>query len=81
MFILEVGAIAAPTTSQDITTLFQTPFPNKCLRVFATADYEPGTGNAMYIAVNNSTLQQDRFVARFAGSANYTSGVYFGLGY
>ncbi|MGS3511147.1 gp53-like domain-containing protein [Citrobacter portucalensis] len=81
MFILKWGAIAAPTTSQDITTLFQTPFPNKCLRVFATADYEPGTGNAMYIAVNNSTLQRDRFVARFAGSANYTSGVYFGLGY
>lgn len=81
MFILKWGAIAAPTTSQDITTLFQTPFPNKCLRVFATADYEPGTGNAMYIAVNNSTLQRDRFVARFAGSANYTSGVYFALGY
>lgn len=81
MFILKWGAIAAPTTSQDITTLFQTPFPNKCLRVFATADYEPGTGNAMYIAVNNSTLQRDRFVARFAGAANYTSGVYFALGY
>ncbi|MDN4366451.1 hypothetical protein OA801_24910 [Citrobacter portucalensis] len=81
MFILKWGVIAAPTTPQDITMLFQTPFPNKCLRVFATADYEPGTGNAMYIAVNNSTLQRDRFVARFAGSANYTSGVYFGLGY
>ncbi|MDM2835712.1 phage tail protein [Citrobacter sp. Cpo091] len=81
MFILKWGAIAAPTTSQDITTPFQTPFPSKCLRVFATADYEPGTGNAMYIAVNNSTLQRDRFVARFAGSANYTSGVYFALGY
>lgn len=81
IFILKWGTIVAPTTPQDITTLFQTPFPNKCLRVFATADYEPGTGNAMYIAVNNSTLQRDRFVARFAGAANYTSGVYFGLGY
>ncbi|MCX9040695.1 phage tail protein [Citrobacter portucalensis] len=81
LFILKWGVIAAPTTSQDITTLFQTPFPNKCLRVFATADYGPGTGNAMYIAVNNSTLQRDRFVARFAGSANYTSGVYFAMGY
>lgn len=81
MFILKWGAIAAPTTIQDITTLFQTPFPNKCLRVFAIADYEPGTGNVMYVSVNNSTLQRDRFVARFSGSANYTSGVYFALGY
>ncbi|MDM2905898.1 phage tail protein [Citrobacter sp. Cpo015] len=81
MFILKWGAIAAPTAIQDITTLFQTPFPNKCLRVFAIADYEPGTGNVMYVSVNNSTLQRDRFVARFSGSANYTSGVYFALGY
>ncbi|MCX9056584.1 hypothetical protein NLN90_11120 [Citrobacter portucalensis] len=81
MFILKWGAIAAPTAIQDITTLFQTPFPNKCLRVFAIADYEPGTGNVMYISVNNSTLQRDRFIARFSGSANYTSGVYFALGY
>ena len=81
MFILKWGAIAAPTTSQDITTLFQTPFPNKCLRVFAIADYSPGTGNVMYVSVNNSTLKQDRFVTRFAGSANYTSGVYLALGY
>lgn len=81
MFILKWGAIAAPTAIQDITTLFQTPFPNKCLRVFAIADYEPGTGNVMYVSVNNSTLQRDRFIARFSGSANYTSGVYFALGY
>ena len=81
MFILKWGVIAAPTAIQDITTLFQTPFPNKCLRVFAIADYEPGTGNVMYVSVNNSTLQRDRFVTRFSGSANYTSGVYFALGY
>ncbi|MCW8353278.1 gp53-like domain-containing protein [Citrobacter portucalensis] len=82
MLILKWGAIPAPSTGGgDLTKTFPTPFPNKCLRVFATADYAPGTGNAMYIAVNNSTLQRDRFVARFAGSANYTSGVYFGLGY
>ncbi|MCW8354358.1 gp53-like domain-containing protein, partial [Citrobacter portucalensis] len=81
IFILKWGVIVGPNAPQDVTTLFQTPFPNKCLRVLAIADYAPGSGNVMYIAVNNSTLQRDRFVARFAGSANYTSGVYFGLGY
>ncbi|MGS3389232.1 gp53-like domain-containing protein [Citrobacter portucalensis] len=81
IFILKWGAIVSPTAPQDVTTLFQTPFPNKCLRVFAIADYAPGSGNVMYVSVNNSTLQRDRFVARFAGSANYTSGVYLALGY
>ncbi|MCX9044612.1 gp53-like domain-containing protein, partial [Citrobacter portucalensis] len=82
IFILKWGVIAAaPTGGGDVTTRFQTPFPNKCLRVFAIADYEPGTGNVMYIAVNNSTLQLDKFISRYAGTANYTSGVYFALGY
>lgn len=82
MFIVKWGIIPAPPVGGgDVTKTFPTPFPNKCLKVFATGDYEPGSGNVMYIATNNSTLTKTSFIARYAGASNYTSGAYFALGY
>ncbi|WP_407234274.1 gp53-like domain-containing protein [Escherichia coli] len=48
--IIQWGPIDVPLTSQDTVTYFPIAFPNRCLRVFATQDYTPGSANVGYIA-------------------------------
>ncbi|WP_396007108.1 gp53-like domain-containing protein, partial [Escherichia coli] len=62
--IIQWGAIDVPLTSQDTVTYFPIAFPNRCLRVFATQDYTPGSANVGYIACAGYNQDPVKFISR-----------------
>ncbi|EJJ0514123.1 hypothetical protein NHN47_002307 [Escherichia coli] len=62
--IIQWGAIDVPLTSQDTVTYFPIAFPNRCLRVFATQDYTPGSANVGYIACVGYNQDPVKFISR-----------------
>lgn len=59
-----MGPIDVPLTSQDTVTYFPIAFPNRCLRVFATQDYTPGSANVGYIACAGYNQDPVKFISR-----------------
>ncbi|WP_250908839.1 phage tail protein, partial [Escherichia coli] len=62
--IIQWGPIDVPLTSQDTVTYFPIAFPNRCLRVFATQDYTPGSANVGYIACAGYNQDPVKFISR-----------------
>ncbi|MEB6353364.1 hypothetical protein MXL25_24520 [Escherichia coli] len=62
--IIQWGPIDVPLTSQDTVTYFPIAFPNRCLRVFATQDYTPGSANVGYIACVGYNQDPVKFISR-----------------
>ncbi|MBN6416193.1 phage tail protein [Escherichia coli] len=62
--IIQWGPIDVPLTSQDTATYFPIAFPNRCLRVFATQDYTPGSANVGYIACAGYNQDPVKFISR-----------------
>ncbi|MBZ5880007.1 phage tail protein [Escherichia coli] len=62
--IIQWGSIDVPLTSQDTVTYFPIAFPNRCLRVFATQDYTPGSANVGYIACAGYNQDPVKFISR-----------------
>ena len=62
--IIQWGQIDVPLTSQDTVTYFPIAFPNRCLRVFATQDYTPGSANVGYIACAGYNHVPVKFISR-----------------
>ena len=62
--IIQWGEIDVPLTSQDTVTYFPIAFPNRCLRVFATQDYTPGSANVGYIACAGYNQDPVKFISR-----------------
>ena len=62
--IIQWGPIDVPLTSQDTVTYFPIAFPNRCLRVFATQDYTPGSANVGYIACAGYNQNPVKFISR-----------------
>ncbi|EHM1292914.1 hypothetical protein ACNKYS_002754 [Escherichia coli] len=62
--IIQWGAIDVPLTSQDTVTYFPIAFPNRCLRVFTTQDYTPGSANVGYIACAGYNQDPVKFISR-----------------
>ncbi|EKL4869387.1 phage tail protein [Escherichia coli] len=62
--IIQWGPIDVPLTSQDAVTYFPIAFPNRCLRVFATQDYTPGSANVGYIACAGYNQDPVKFISR-----------------
>ncbi|WP_336156688.1 phage tail protein [Escherichia coli] len=62
--IIQWGPIDVPLTSQDTVTYFPIAFPNRCLRVFATQDYTPGSANIGYIACAGYNQDPVKFISR-----------------
>ncbi len=62
--IIQWGPIDVPLTPQDTVTYFPIAFPNRCLRVFATQDYTPGSANVGYIACAGYNQDPVKFISR-----------------
>ncbi|HCL9459147.1 TPA: hypothetical protein N2264_001731 [Escherichia coli] len=62
--IIQWGPIDVSLTSQDTVTYFPIAFPNRCLRVFATQDYTPGSANVGYIACAGYNQDPVKFISR-----------------
>lgn len=62
--IIQWGPIDVPLTSQDTVTYFPIAFPNRCLLVFATQDYTPGSANVGYIACAGYNQDPVKFISR-----------------
>ena len=62
--IIQWGPIDVPLTSQDTVTYFPIAYPNRCLRVFATQDYTPGSANVGYIACAGYNQDPVKFISR-----------------
>ena len=62
--IIQWGPIDVPLTSQDTVTYFPIAFPNRCLRVFATQDYTPGSASVGYIACAGYNQDPVKFISR-----------------
>lgn len=62
--VIQWGTIDVPSSPQDVTTYFPIAFPKRCLRVYATQDYTPGSGAVGAIACTGYTSDAVKFISR-----------------